>query len=151
MAQEHIAAGDRAFVDEDFDAAVKHYTQALELEPSSAVYEARSNANIELEKFMEAVQDASKAIELDSSNAKAFLRKGTACFHLEEYETALQCFQQGQQLAPDMTKFRTWIKRCQAELDGELQGAGAPAAAPSKPAAAPAAAAGARCSGKLMP
>lgn len=53
--------------------------QALELEPSSAVYEARSNANIELEKFMEAVQDASKAIELDSSNAKAFLRKGWVC------------------------------------------------------------------------
>jgi uncharacterized protein Usg len=44
----------------------------------------------------------------------------TACFHLEEYETALQCFQQGQQLAPDMPKFRTWIRKCKAELDGEL-------------------------------
>lgn len=33
MAQEHIAAGDRAFVDEDFDAAVKHYTQARFLQP----------------------------------------------------------------------------------------------------------------------
>jgi Flp pilus assembly protein TadD len=50
--------------------------QALEVEPSAAVYEARANANIELEKYMEAVQDASKAIELDSSNAKAYLRKG---------------------------------------------------------------------------
>jgi hypothetical protein len=56
-----------------------HCAQALELEPSSAVYEARSNANIELEKFMEAVQDASKAIELDSRNAKAYLRKGCVC------------------------------------------------------------------------
>jgi Flp pilus assembly protein TadD len=52
------------------------FVQALELGPSAAVYEARANANIELERFMEAVQDASKAIELDSSNAKAYLRKG---------------------------------------------------------------------------
>jgi uncharacterized protein Usg len=43
----------------------------------------------------------------------------TACFHLEEYETALQCFEQGQQLAPDMPKFRNWIRKCKAELDGE--------------------------------
>ncbi|KAF6262019.1 hypothetical protein COO60DRAFT_1699571 [Scenedesmus sp. NREL 46B-D3] len=135
MAQEHIASGDRAFVDEEFETAVRHYTQALEVEPSAAVYEARANAKIELEKYMEAVQDASKAIELDSNYAKAYLRKGTACFHLEEYETALQCFEQGQQRAPDMPKFRTWIRKCKAELDGELEDVGA--AAPMAPAAAP--------------
>lgn len=28
---------------------------------------------------MEAVQDASKALELDAQNAKAYLRKGCAC------------------------------------------------------------------------
>lgn len=61
--------------------------------------------------------NGSELADLDTSIVIFSCR--TACFHLEEYETALQCFQQGQQLAPDMTKFRTWIKRCQAELDGE--------------------------------
>lgn len=44
----------------------------------SGVYEARAYAHIKLQQWMEAVQDASKAIELDPSNIKAYLRKGCA-------------------------------------------------------------------------
>jgi Flp pilus assembly protein TadD len=44
----------------------------------SGVYEARAYAHIKLQQWMEAVQDASKAVELDSNNAKAYLRKGYA-------------------------------------------------------------------------
>lgn len=42
----------------------------------SSVYEARAYAHIKLQQWMEAVQDASKAVELDPNNAKAYLRKG---------------------------------------------------------------------------
>jgi len=42
----------------------------------SGVYEARSYAHIKLQDWMEAVQDATKAVELDPNNAKAYLRKG---------------------------------------------------------------------------
>jgi Flp pilus assembly protein TadD len=42
----------------------------------SQLYEARASANFKRGAFMEAVQDASKAIELDATNVKAFLRKG---------------------------------------------------------------------------
>jgi hypothetical protein len=31
--------------------------------------------------------DANKAITLDPNNSKAYLRKGIACFDLEEYQT----------------------------------------------------------------
>lgn len=40
------------------------------------VYESRAYANFKLSNYMEAVQDAGKAIELDPSNIKAHLRKG---------------------------------------------------------------------------
>lgn len=61
-------------------------TQSQALEPGaklgeyspSGVYEARAYAHIKLQQWMEAVQDASKAIELDPSNVKAYLRKGCA-------------------------------------------------------------------------
>ncbi|RVX01932.1 Protein SGT1-like [Vitis vinifera] len=43
----------------------------------------------------EAVADANRAIELDPSMSKAFLRKGTACMKLEEYQTAKAAFEQG--------------------------------------------------------
>lgn len=42
----------------------------------SGIYEARAYAHIKLQQWMEAVQDASKAVELDANNAKAYLRKG---------------------------------------------------------------------------
>eukprot|EP00878_Enallax_costatus_P027521 GHUV01029643.1.p1 GENE.GHUV01029643.1~~GHUV01029643.1.p1 ORF type:complete len:169 (+),score=22.79 GHUV01029643.1:128-634(+) len=118
---EHVAAGDRSFVDEEYEDAVKHYTKALDVSPSADAYEHRAHAYIKLEKYIEAVQDATKAIELDGKNAKAHLRKGTACFYLEEYETALQCFQQGQHLAPGDNKCEKWIHKCKAELDGAFQ------------------------------
>lgn len=136
-ANELVAQGDRAFVDEDYGAAVEAYTQAraravlhprrrhrrdaacqphtavdpssggacvwmeavnngfwsgswdlgptplrpclqaLKADPSSAkVYESRAHAHLKLEQYMEAAEDASKAIELDGGLAKAYLRKG---------------------------------------------------------------------------
>ncbi|XP_076933408.1 protein SGT1 homolog, partial [Bidens hawaiensis] len=70
-----------------------------------------------------AVSDANKAIELDRSNAKAYLRKGTACFHLEEYQTAKAAFEAGASLVPEDKRFSDWINKCDkciAEENGEL-------------------------------
>ncbi|KAE9459504.1 hypothetical protein C3L33_08525, partial [Rhododendron williamsianum] len=66
-----------AFVDDDFRSAVDLYTQAIDLNPRSAdLYAERAQANIKLDNFTEAVADANKAIEIDPSMAKAYLRKG---------------------------------------------------------------------------
>lgn len=73
---EHLACGDRAFVDEDYEAALAYYGKEIQENPSAVAYEARANAHIKLEKHVEAAEDASKAIALDPSNAKAYLRKG---------------------------------------------------------------------------
>lgn len=51
--------------------------QALKLEPQSAkLYSARANAQLKLEQYLEAAQDAGKAIDLDPSLASAYVRKG---------------------------------------------------------------------------
>ena len=42
-----------------------------------------------------------------------------ACFEMEEFETALGAFQSGHELEPANKKFRTWSRKCQAELEGE--------------------------------
>ncbi|GJV98003.1 putative ribonuclease H-like domain-containing protein, partial [Tanacetum coccineum] len=47
----------------------------------------------------------------------------TACFSLEEYDTAKTAFEAGCKLAPDDARFTDWIKKCEkciAEEDGEL-------------------------------
>lgn len=124
-----VARGDRAFVDEDFDEAVIAYTEALALQPGNAtIYDSRAYANLKLENFLEAVEDASKAIELNPTLPKAYLRKGIASFKLEEYEAALEAFEAGAKLAPENSQFKTWIRKCQAEIDEEKE-----VPAPSEP------------------
>ncbi|PWA80795.1 SGT1-like protein [Artemisia annua] len=118
------AKAKEAFIDDHFELAVDYYSQAIALDPqTSHLFSDRSQANIKLNNFTEAVADANKAIELDSSNAKAYLRKGTACFSLEEYHTAKAAFEAGSKLAPEDARFTDWIKKCEkciAEEEGEL-------------------------------
>ncbi|GIL98106.1 hypothetical protein Vretimale_3572 [Volvox reticuliferus] len=119
MATDLIAKGDRLFVEEDYAGAVEAYSEALRVDPTNArIYEARANAYIKLEQFTDANVDATRALELSPSLAKAYLRKGVALFHMEEYEAAKEAFEAGCQLAPDST-FKTWIRKCDAELEDE--------------------------------
>lgn len=66
-----------AFIDDHFELAVDLYTQAIALNPTNPdLFADRAQANIKLNNFTEAVADASRAIALDASLAKAYLRKG---------------------------------------------------------------------------
>lgn len=42
-----------------------------------------------------------------------------ALFHLEEFEAAKAALEEGQRLDPSSKQFKPWIRKCQAELDGE--------------------------------
>ncbi|CBI22624.3 protein SGT1 homolog isoform X2 [Vitis vinifera] len=117
-----IRAG-KAFIDDHFELAVDLYTQAIEINPNHAeLYVERSQANIKLNNFTEAVADANRAIELDPSMSKAFLRKGTACMKLEEYQTAKAAFETGASLAPGDSRFTNLIKECEECIAEETDG-----------------------------
>jgi len=45
------------------------------------------------------------------------MRKGMALFALEEFETAQIAFEKGQTSDPSNSQFKTWIRKCQAELE----------------------------------
>ncbi|CAA3024979.1 suppressor of G2 allele of SKP1 [Olea europaea subsp. europaea] len=112
MASEIAAKAQNAFVDDDFESAADLYTQAIELNPNDAdLFADRAQANIKLGYFT-AVADANKAIELDPSMAKAYLRKGTAFLKLEEYYSAKATLEKGSSLAND-ERFSKLIKECE--------------------------------------
>nr|XP_043632151.1 protein SGT1 homolog A-like [Erigeron canadensis] len=123
MASDLAAKAKEAFIDDHFELAVDLYSQAISFEPNNPeLYSDRAQANIKLHNFTEAVADANKAIELDSSNPKAYLRKGSACFSLEEYQTAKTAFEAGSALAPEDSRFADWMNKCDkciAEENGE--------------------------------
>ncbi|KAI4330912.1 hypothetical protein MLD38_029152 [Melastoma candidum] len=103
-----------AFIDDHFELAVDLYSQAISLSPSNPdLFADRAQANLKLRNFTEAVADANRAIELDPSMHKAYLRKGNACFELEEYPTAKAALEKGYSLAPGDTRLANLIKRCE--------------------------------------
>jgi suppressor of G2 allele of SKP1 len=127
------------FVDEDFDGALELYNQAITAAPGCAdLFVSRAALHIKMENFTSAIGDANKAIAIDDGNSKAYLRKGVACFHMEEYATAKNAFEKGKEIDPDTAQFKTWIRKCNAELEEEMaveERSAAPASA-SAPSAA---------------
>lgn len=136
MADDLEKRANALFVDEEFDEALTLYNQAVEQEPYSAnLYISRAAAHLKLENFTDAVADANKAISIDPSLSKAYLRKGAACFALEEYQTAKAAFTAGSRADPGSAQFKTWIRKCAAELAEEEEegSAGANAGEPAPP------------------
>ncbi|XP_018838600.1 protein SGT1 homolog [Juglans regia] len=102
-----------AFIDDHFELAEQLYSQAIALNPTRAeLFADRAQANLKLNNFTEAVADANKAIEMNPLLARAYLRKGSACFNLEEYQTAKAALETGASLAPEDSRFTNLLKEC---------------------------------------
>ncbi|RZB88674.1 Protein SGT1-like B isoform F [Glycine soja] len=122
MASDLELKAKEAFEDDNYDLAYDLLTQAIGLSPNNAdLYADRAQVNIKVNNLTEAVSDANKAIELNPSHSKAYLRKGTACIKLEEYQTAKAALEMGASLAPGDSKFTDLIKDCD-ELIAEESG-----------------------------
>ncbi|KAF8044088.1 hypothetical protein BT93_A2154 [Corymbia citriodora subsp. variegata] len=123
MASDLQIKAKEAFIDDHFELAVDLYTQAISISPNNAeLFADRAQANFKLGHFTEAVADANRAIELDPSMSKAYLRKGNACYELEEYETAKAAFELGSSLAPEDARFTNLIKKCDERIAEEESG-----------------------------
>mmetsp|Transcript_17207 Transcript_17207/g.35191 ORF Transcript_17207/g.35191 Transcript_17207/m.35191 type:complete len:363 (+) Transcript_17207:78-1166(+) len=131
-----------AFVDEDFDTALDLYSQAISIAPQSAdMLVSRAAVHLKLDDFTSAIADTNKAIALEPGNSKAYLRKGIACFNMEEYVTAKAAFEKGKELDGSNSQFKTWIRKCNAEIEDEMaceaEGAVEAAAPPAPTAVVP--------------
>ncbi|TYI57083.1 hypothetical protein E1A91_D11G254900v1 [Gossypium mustelinum] len=120
MASDLETKAQEAFIDDHFELALDLYSQAIQLNPKNAeLYADRAQANIKLNNLTEDVTDANKAIELDPSMSKAYLRKTTACVKLEEYQTAKAALETGATLAPGELRFSKLIKECEERIAKE--------------------------------
>ena len=88
----------------------------------------RAACHLKLGSHVDALQDASEALKLESGNSVALLRKGEALFEMGEFESALQSFEGGKKQGAKGS-WDLWIRKCRAELGDD---APAPVAAEVK-------------------
>ncbi|PSC71613.1 SGT1 A [Micractinium conductrix] len=140
----------------EYATALDLYSQAIESDPASAAaLAARASVHNKMNNHMEAAADASRAAELDDGLAAAHKEKGLACYHLEEFESAMDAFEAAAALEPGKGIHRQWINMCKVQLGEELPPPPtrsyeppAPAAAPASDAALPGSSSGGGADGK---
>jgi tetratricopeptide (TPR) repeat protein len=110
------------FQQQRYDEAAQLYTDAILLCPSSeaqlklVLYNNRANANLSLQKYAEAIGDASAVLEAEPRNAKALFRRACASRGLERWVEAAADFKVALRLEPSNTVVQTELKLAVAEL-----------------------------------
>lgn len=82
--------GNECFANGRYAEAIENYTRGLEVNPNSAIlYANRSAAQLKLENYGLAEQDATKAIESDPNYIKGYYRRGSAHFSMGKFKDAI--------------------------------------------------------------
>jgi serine/threonine-protein phosphatase 5 len=82
-------------------------------------YSNRALAQIKLENYGSAIADASKAIQLVPSFAKAYYRRGCSKVALTKYKEALKDFERCCQISPSDVDASTRLKECKKEVQAQ--------------------------------
>lgn len=99
--------GNEAFSKGNFQEAIKHFTEAIKLDPTNHVlYSNRSASFASLQQYKEALVDADKTIDLKPDWSKGYSRKGAALFGLGKLDEAAHAYTQGLQLEPNNQQLR---------------------------------------------
>ncbi|EPS61337.1 serine/threonine-protein phosphatase 5, partial [Genlisea aurea] len=113
-AEEFKLLANEAFKAHKFSQAVGLYSQAIELSQNNAVYWAnRAFAHTKLEAYGSAIQDSTKAIEIDPKYSKGYYRRGAAYLAMGKFKDALKDFQQVKRLCPNDPDAAKKLKECE--------------------------------------
>mmetsp|Transcript_45818 Transcript_45818/g.118408 ORF Transcript_45818/g.118408 Transcript_45818/m.118408 type:complete len:341 (-) Transcript_45818:97-1119(-) len=117
-----VEEGNSHFVDGDYLAALTKYDEAISENPTNSSYYAkRAACHMALDAYTDAIEDCTKAIKLDDKNALALWRKGVCYFHVGELHSAKDHLEKAYDLNSENRRFRTWLRKVEAELvEGEI-------------------------------
>ncbi|PPD72249.1 hypothetical protein GOBAR_DD30849 [Gossypium barbadense] len=115
MADEAKAKGNAAFSSGDFNTAVKHFTEAINLSPTNHVlYSNRSAAYASLHQYDAALSDAKKTVDLKPDWSKGYSRLGAAHLGLHQYEDAVSAYKKGIEIDPNNEALKSGLADAQS-------------------------------------
>lgn len=86
-------SANQLFLKNEYQKALELYNKAVESEPNNHLYIGnRAMCHLKLENFGLAIEDASKAVELDPKYVKGYYRRASAYFALAKYDKAMVDF-----------------------------------------------------------
>nr|KAF6309412.1 unc-45 myosin chaperone B [Pipistrellus kuhlii] len=116
--------GNRHFQLQDYKAAAKSYSQALKLTKDKALlatlYRNRAACGLKTESYAQAASDASRAIDINSSDIKALFRRCQALEHLGKLDQAFKDVQRCAALEPRNQNFQETLRRLNASIQEKL-------------------------------
>lgn len=134
--------GNAALQSENFDEAIKFYSEAIDLDPSNHIlYSNRSAAFAKVGKYTNSLEDAEKTVELKSDWPKGYSRKGAALELLQRFDDAINTYEEGLKFDSNNEQLKDALSNCKNNLEsssfGGFPGAGAGGPAGMNPFADP--------------
>uniref|UniRef100_A0A8C7Y6Y5 Serine/threonine-protein phosphatase n=1 Tax=Oryzias sinensis TaxID=183150 RepID=A0A8C7Y6Y5_9TELE len=101
------------FKEKDYENAIKFYSEALELNPSNAIYYSnRSLAYLRTECYGYALADATKALEVDKNYIKGYYRRATSNMALGKFKAALKDYETVVRVRPNDKDAKMKYQEC---------------------------------------
>ena len=93
--------GRDAYKEENWESAINYFTEAMKDDSDAPCLALRSSAYQKMGKLAEALADADKCTELDSSYARGHFRRACVFSAMKESEKEIEAYQKGLELCPD--------------------------------------------------
>jgi len=117
LAEEAKKKGNEALQKQDFDSAIKHYSEALQHDPNNhIIFSNRSAAYASKKDYKQSLEDADKCLKLSPQFGKAYGRKGLALFFLGDHKGALDAYKRGLEIEPNNESMKKGLMDVQAAL-----------------------------------
>jgi len=122
MADALKALGNKAIAEKNFDEAIKHFTEAIEIEPANHIlYSNRSAAYASKKEYESALKDAEKTTEIKPDWAKGWGRKGAAMYGLGDLLGAHDAYEEGLKLDPNNAQNKQGLASVDRAIQAEAK------------------------------
>jgi len=116
--------GNDSFKAQDFENAIKYYSEAIEIYSNAIYYCNRGTSYGKLSKHVEALEDFKTCILLDSKYVRGYDRLGCTYMKIGNLQEAIKTFQEGLLIDPKHEDLQSHLTEAQEQSQGDMGGMG---------------------------